>query len=55
MKHNTTDIESLGLTKQRKAVLQFIREAGEHLTANEIFENSKALLPGISFATVYNS
>jgi Fur family ferric uptake transcriptional regulator/Fur family peroxide stress response transcriptional regulator len=55
MKHKTTDIESLGLTKQRKVVLQVIREAEEHLTANEVFENSKTLLPSISFATVYNS
>jgi Fur family peroxide stress response transcriptional regulator len=44
-----------GLTKQRKVVLQAIRAANEHLTANEVFSKSKELLPGISFATVYNS
>ncbi len=55
MKHKNSDIENLGLTKQRKVVLQVIREAEEHLTANEVFENSKQLLPTISFATVYNS
>jgi Fe2+ or Zn2+ uptake regulation protein len=49
------DIESVGLTKQRQAVLQVIREADEHLTANEVFEDARRLLPGISFATVYNS
>lgn len=49
------DIDSAGLTKQRQAVLRVIREADEHLTANEVFENSRQLLPGISFATVYNS
>lgn len=49
------DIDSLGLTKQRQAVLQVIRESEEHLTANEVFENARRLLPGISFATVYNS
>ena len=27
----------------------------KHLTANEVFENARRLLPGISFATVYNS
>jgi Fe2+ or Zn2+ uptake regulation protein len=43
------------LTKQRETVLQVIREAEEHLTANEIFEDARRLLPGISFATVYNS
>ena len=49
------DIQSLGLTKQRRAVLQVIRETDEHLTANEVFEDARQLLPGISFATVYNS
>ena len=49
------DIDSLGFTKQRQAVLRVIRESDEHLTANEVFENARRLLPGISFATVYNS
>ncbi len=44
-----------GLTKQRAVVLQVIQEAKEHLTANEIFETARGILPGISFATVYNS
>ena len=47
--------KGVGLTKQRKVVLEVIQNAEEHLTANEIFENSKKLLPTISFATVYNS
>lgn len=49
------DVESVGLTKQRQAILQVIRESDEHLTANQIFEDARRLLPGISFATVYNS
>ena len=49
------EIESLGLTKQRRAVLRVIRESDKHLTANEVFEDARRLLPGISFATVYNS
>jgi Fur family peroxide stress response transcriptional regulator len=49
------NIKDLGLTKQRAAILQVIRESGEHLTANGVFENAKQILPGISFATVYNS
>ena len=48
-------VESLGFTKQRQAVLRVIRESDEHLTANEVFEDARRLLPGISFATVYNS
>jgi Fur family transcriptional regulator, peroxide stress response regulator len=51
----TVNIKDLGLTKQREVVLQVIREAEEHLTANEVFDQAKALLPTISFATVYNS
>ena len=49
------EIQNLGLTKQREVVLQVIRDSEEHLTANEVFDNAKQLLPGISFATVYNS
>lgn len=49
------DIEDLGLTKQRQTVLRAVRESEKHLTANEVFEAARQLLPGISFATVYNS
>ncbi len=51
----TTSIKELGLTKQREVVLRVIRDAREHLTANEVFGAAKDLLPTISFATVYNS
>jgi Fur family transcriptional regulator, peroxide stress response regulator len=50
-----TDDKILGLTKQREVVFQVIRESTTHLTANEVFDEAKALLPTISFATVYNS
>src|SRR4051812_2301789 len=49
------EIQDLGLTRQREVVLKVIREAGEHLTANEVFAAAKKRLPSISFATVYNS
>ena len=49
------DIRILGLTKQRQAVLDVIRESDDHLTANGVFEYARRRLPGISFATVYNS
>lgn len=55
MKNAKVKNGELGLTKQREVVLQVIRDAEEHLTANEVFDNAKQLLPGISFATVYNS
>lgn len=50
-----TQINELGLTRQREVVLRVIREADAHLTANEVFTAAKGLLPSISFATVYNS
>ena len=55
MKHSTRDVGSLGLTKQRQCVLRVIHESEKHLNANEVFEVARGLLPGISFATVYNS
>lgn len=55
MNHTMKDIENLGLTKQRRSVLRVIRESEKHLTANEVFDDARRLLPGISFATVYNS
>jgi Fur family transcriptional regulator, peroxide stress response regulator len=52
---NLNEIKSLGLTRQREVVLRVITESHEHLTANEVFNHAKKLLPTISFATVYNS
>jgi len=43
------------LTPQREAVLRVIRGREDHPTANEIFEAARAILPAISYATVYNS
>ena len=55
MKRPKEQTSSLGLTKQREVVLQVIRAAEHHLTANEVFSEAKQLLPTISLATVYNS
>ncbi|HUE81137.1 MAG TPA: transcriptional repressor [Pyrinomonadaceae bacterium] len=43
------------LTPQREVVLQVIRDTEQHPTAGEIFEAARKRLPGISYATVYNS
>src|SRR5882724_1773276 len=43
------------LTRQRHAVLQVIREREDHPSASEIFAAASKRLPGISYATVYNS
>lgn len=42
------------MTKQRRTVLQAIRETPEHMTAEEIFLEAKKKSPGIVVATVYN-
>jgi Fur family peroxide stress response transcriptional regulator len=36
-------------------VLELVRTPDEHPTATEVFERAKKKMPGISFATVYNS
>jgi Fur family peroxide stress response transcriptional regulator len=43
------------LTPQRDAVFQAIQERDDHPTASDIFEAARRRLPGISYATVYNS
>ena len=43
------------MTKQRRVVLEVIREGKRHLTAEEIFNEAKKKLPTISRATVYNN
>ena len=52
---NETEIQELGLTKQREVILSVINVAAGHLTANEVFTAARETLPSISFATVYNS
>lgn len=44
-----------GLTRQRRLVLDLVRIEDEHPTAAEVFEQASKAMPGISFATVYNS
>jgi Fur family peroxide stress response transcriptional regulator len=46
---------SRGLTRQRRLVLELVRIKDEHPTAAEVFELASKAMPGISFATVYNS
>lgn len=43
------------LTRQRECVLEVVRGHDGHLTANEVYLQAQQRLPGISFATVYNS
>jgi Fur family peroxide stress response transcriptional regulator len=43
------------LTRRRRLVLEAIHASAKHLTAFEIYETARKVLPTISFATVYNS
>ena len=43
------------LTRQRQIVLDAIQSGDHHPTAAEVFDAARAKMPGISFATVYNS
>lgn len=42
-------------TRQRQLVLEFVREATSHPTADWIFEQVKELVPKISLGTVYRN
>ncbi|MBQ8880243.1 MAG: transcriptional repressor [Clostridia bacterium] len=43
------------MTKQKAVVLDVVRSAKCHYTAEEVYELAKLILPGISRATVYNN
>lgn len=43
------------LTKQRRVVLTVVQASEDHLTASEVYEAARKMLPTISYATVYNS
>jgi Fur family peroxide stress response transcriptional regulator len=47
--------EPAGLTPQRQVVFQVVNQSADHPTASQVFEQARALLPTISYATVYNS
>jgi Fe2+ or Zn2+ uptake regulation protein len=47
--------EKRGLTRQRKVVLEVVQSGEHHPTAAEVFDAARQAMPGISFATVYNS
>lgn len=43
------------LTRRRSIVLEVVRAEDVHPTAAEVFHEARKKMPGISFATVYNS
>jgi len=44
-----------GLTRQRQVVLDVVQAGDHHPTAADVFQAARQKMPGISFATVYNS
>jgi len=42
-------------TKQKEAILKFLKDNKSHPTADEIFENVRKEIPNISFGTVYRT
>jgi Fur family transcriptional regulator, peroxide stress response regulator len=51
---HSEEMES-ALTRQRKVVLQVVQASEDHLTANEVLDAARKVMPTISQATVYNS
>jgi Fur family peroxide stress response transcriptional regulator len=43
------------MTPQRQAILDAVRSSRDHPRAADIFEQVRAVLPGIAFGTVYNA
>jgi Fur family ferric uptake transcriptional regulator len=43
------------ITPQRKAILEELRKADSHLTADEVYELVRARMPRISLGTVYRN
>jgi len=45
----------LRMTNQREMILRELRESRQHLSADELYERVKKLMPRISLATVYRN
>lgn len=48
-------VQGLKSTIQRDAILKLFVDAGEHLSAEELYERVKKRYPGIGYATVYRT
>ena len=55
MARQQTETAAVALTRQRQVVLDVVRSSDHHPAATEVFDSARKKLPGISFATVYNS
>ena len=43
------------MTKQRELILNILKQADRHLTADEVFFLAKLKMPSIAMATIYNN
>ena len=48
-------VSSPQLTRQREAVLEVVRQAEKHLTAQDIYDRVRQRLPTMAYGTVYNA
>src|SRR6266550_6296258 len=55
MARQKTQSAVVALTRQRQVVLDAVQAGDHHPTAAEVFDTARQKMPGISFATVYNS
>jgi Fur family peroxide stress response transcriptional regulator len=55
MARQKTKSAAVALTPQRQVVLDAVQAGDHHPTAAEVFDAARQQLPGISYATVYNS
>lgn len=52
---STLEATGRRMTRQRSAVFDHLRASDHHPTAEEVYQNVKAVLPSISLATVYKA
>ncbi len=43
------------MTKQRRLILDIVQNNMAHMTAKEIYDIAQKMMPGITFATIYNN
>ena len=55
MARQKTRTAAVALTRQRQVVLDAVQAGDHHPTAAEVYDAARTQMPGISFATVYNS
>ena len=55
MKRRPSGSRGLRMTRQRRAILELVRETGSHPTADEVYRRVRRRMPHISLGTVYRN